>query len=264
MERGIIANLQQVIRSKRQLYGTLITDLHSFFHAADRDSSGRIEISELQDAFSRLDVEVGEKDLEKVLATIDVDDDGAIDYMEFKRWMTAREGRDAEAGGVLEGCTLRIDGLEGELSEHTGVMNAFGQFGDILACTVVVLDPDSADDLHSGGGMFGRAVGPWALALVTFAQRWGAEACAMYSVDRQPVCSLTPAELEPLALRLKNHQNWHLRQGSGRHLLDQPGITPLVEWAPGGLLELLGHESWLHIRPLNRTHVSRQAISTTI
>eukprot|EP01046_Picozoa_sp_COSAG06_P068062 COSAG06_NODE_17927_length_914_cov_0.817178_1_plen_201_part_01 len=185
MERSVVAMLWRVIRGKRQLYGQTVSDIRSFFEAADRDASGRLTLPELAEAFTRLDVDLAPKDMERAFASIDIDGEGDLDYRELRRWMTKRDGTQAEESGVYEGCTIQIDGLEGELSEHTALVQAFSHFGEIIACDVVI--PHAHDEVRI----------PW--ALVTYAKPEGAELAKAFSADRPPVASMSPAELESMA-----------------------------------------------------------------
>eukprot|EP01043_Picozoa_sp_COSAG02_P045655 COSAG02_NODE_4200_length_5632_cov_709.492319_2_plen_1349_part_00 len=186
----------------------------SFFDAVDRDGDGTLTRSELAEAFRRLDVDVSDTDMDKVLASIDIDGGGNLDYIELRRWLTNR-GHEMEENGLYEGCTIRVDGLGSDLSEHHALVEVFSCFGEIVACDVVVPDQHEAD--HT------------AWALVTFALSQAADLAKMFSADMPPVASMPSAALESMTT----------------HLPDGPLKLE-------GFLELLATSSWLHIRGLNR------------
>ena len=109
MERSVVAMLWRVIRGKRQLYGQTVSDIRSFFEAADRAASGRLTLPELAGAFTRLDVDLAPKDMERAFASIDIDGEGDLDYRELRRWMTKRDGTQQEVR--FDAITNRIRNL---------------------------------------------------------------------------------------------------------------------------------------------------------
>ena len=79
--------LRSTITNNRSLYGENIGshedgDFHEAFRAFDRDGNGRISLSELADAFRRLDLGLSEKQISIILKHSDTDDDGDT-YDEF-------------------------------------------------------------------------------------------------------------------------------------------------------------------------------------
>ena len=217
-EGRVVSMLLRAMRAKRTLYGRPVSDARSFFDAVDRDGSGRITLAELSQAFRRLDLDVPVAEMEKVLASIDVSGGGELDYSELRRWLN-REDDGTEVNGLFEGCTVRIDGLEGELQEHHALVRAFSHFGEIVACDVVI--PHAHDEEHA----------PW--ALVTFALSQAAALAKLFSTGMQPLELLPVDALASISSHLPE----------GRLNLD-------------GLLKLVAANSWVNIRGLNRKRAS--------
>lgn len=214
-ERNLVTMLTRAMRAKRTLYGRVVSDTRTFFEAVDRDGSGTISLSELSDAFRRLDLDVSATDMDKVLACIDIDGGGNLDYSELRRWLIRRDNVSSEQDTFYAGCTIRIDGLEGELSETHALVEAFSHFGEIVACDVVIPQPHDDDRI------------PW--ALVTFELSQAAELAKLFSADLPPVESLSAGALASATSHL-------------------PGGCLQLE----GLMKRLAKDSWLHIRGLNR------------
>ena len=87
-EQVVRRMLRSTITNNRSLYGENIGshedgDFHEAFRAFDRDGNGRISLSELADAFRRLDLGLSEKQISIILKHTDTDDDGTISYDEF-------------------------------------------------------------------------------------------------------------------------------------------------------------------------------------
>ena len=216
-EGRIVSALLRAMRAKRTLYGRVVSGPRSFFDAADRDGSGRITLSELSEAFRRLGLDVPVAEMDKLLASIDVSGEGELDYSELRQWL--RKDDDTEVNGFFEGCTVRLDGLEGELQEHHALVELLSHFGEVVVCDVVI--PHGHDEEHA----------PW--ALVTFALSQAAALAKLFSAGMPPVDSLPADALASISTHLPE----------GRLKLE-------------GLLKLLAANSWVHIRGVNRKRAS--------
>jgi hypothetical protein len=86
-EQAIKASLTRAIAHRMTLYGHKVTDLESFFKAVDIDQSGGIDTEELHSAFKRLDAGFSNRQLDSLLITIGMNDDGLVSFSELKAWM---------------------------------------------------------------------------------------------------------------------------------------------------------------------------------
>jgi hypothetical protein len=80
-EQVVRRMLRSTITNNRSLYGAKIGshedgDFHEAFQAFDRDGNGRISLSELADAFRRLDLGLSEKQISIILKHADLDHNG--------------------------------------------------------------------------------------------------------------------------------------------------------------------------------------------
>ena len=89
-EQVIKSSLTRAIAHRVTLYGHEVTDLLSFFKAVDIDQSGGVNKEELRSAFKRLDTGFSNRQLDSLLITIDVNNDGLVSFTELKAWMEKR------------------------------------------------------------------------------------------------------------------------------------------------------------------------------
>ena len=102
--RRLLQQLWDAIHHGRTLFGHRCSDVASFFTAADRDGSGAITRRELSAAMIRLDLGLSPQQLDRMLSTIDGQDeakDGLISHAEFARWLHGRLGADADVSAPL-------------------------------------------------------------------------------------------------------------------------------------------------------------------
>ena len=89
--------INQLIRGRRQLYGTMMRDAESAFKAIDKDGSGALDYVEFAAAMKRLGLGLREDQTMELAKMMDTDGDGEIDCEEF---VTAlKEAQLRAAGG---------------------------------------------------------------------------------------------------------------------------------------------------------------------
>lgn len=89
--------INQLIRGRRQLYGTMIRDAESTFRAIDRDGSGTLDYGEFSTAMKRLGLGLQEKQCMELAVAMDADGDGQIDCAEFVSALQQAEKRMLDA-----------------------------------------------------------------------------------------------------------------------------------------------------------------------
>ena len=89
--------INQLIRGRRQLYGTMMRDAESAFKAIDRDGSGALDYNEFSLAMNRLGLGLREDQCMELALVMDADGDGEIDCVEFVSALQAAEKRTADA-----------------------------------------------------------------------------------------------------------------------------------------------------------------------
>eukprot|EP00656_Telonema_subtile_P054382 TRINITY_DN8121_c0_g1_i3.p1 TRINITY_DN8121_c0_g1~~TRINITY_DN8121_c0_g1_i3.p1 ORF type:complete len:1201 (+),score=415.05 TRINITY_DN8121_c0_g1_i3:70-3672(+) len=72
-----------------------IAEIHDVFNMFDQDKSGDIDMSELKAAMALLDPEMIEEEVEELMAEIDTDGNGTIEFEEFLTMMTKKEEKKA-------------------------------------------------------------------------------------------------------------------------------------------------------------------------
>lgn len=72
-------------------YGETMTDTNTAFSQADKDGNGEIDLLEFRELVAALGLELGVAEAEELFDSIDVDEEGTIDYEEFQDWWTSRE-----------------------------------------------------------------------------------------------------------------------------------------------------------------------------
>jgi hypothetical protein len=104
--RGV-AGVRQLMRAlasgTRTLFGCNIVDIDTMFGAMDRDQNGVIDWPELEAALVRLDIVVEGETFENLVNAIDVNGDGIITLVEFRRalaWLERTETSAAAASGA--------------------------------------------------------------------------------------------------------------------------------------------------------------------
>ena len=104
--RGV-AGVQQLMGAlasgTRTLFGYNIVDIDTMFGAMDRDQNGVIDWPELEAALARLDIVVEGETFENLVNAIDVNGDGIITLVEFRRalaWLERTETSAAAANGA--------------------------------------------------------------------------------------------------------------------------------------------------------------------
>lgn len=92
VQEALVCVLWEAIHARRSLFGTICHDVPSFFAAADQSSNGRLSHSELHEAFTRLDIGLTVKQLDRLLGTMDTDRDGKVSLPEFDHWISIQSG----------------------------------------------------------------------------------------------------------------------------------------------------------------------------
>lgn len=68
-----------------------MTDTFSAFGEFDKDGNGEIDLLEFRELVASLGLEFERAECEALFDSIDVDEEGTIDYEEFQAWWTARK-----------------------------------------------------------------------------------------------------------------------------------------------------------------------------
>jgi Ca2+-binding EF-hand superfamily protein len=89
--------INQLIRGRRQLYGTMMRDAESTFKAIDKDGSGALDYTEFSSAMKRLGLGLREDQCMELARAMDADGDGEIDCAEFVSALKEAEKRAADA-----------------------------------------------------------------------------------------------------------------------------------------------------------------------
>ena len=76
-------------------------DLHAAFAALDRSKTGQLSSSSLRAALAKVNLNLDDGELSRVLTLLDVDGDGSVNYMEFLRFCGVGEGKHSVAGGKV-------------------------------------------------------------------------------------------------------------------------------------------------------------------
>merc|ERR1711885_98860 len=79
-------------KSKGGLSEEQIEEIREAFNLFDADNSGAIDVRELKAAMRALGFEVKKEELKKMIADIDNDGNGDIDFQEFLEMMTGKMG----------------------------------------------------------------------------------------------------------------------------------------------------------------------------
>merc|ERR1719481_1720581 len=87
-ESGMVSKEMDLIMSSRD---DLIREVFSLF---DADKNGEIDMEELKEVMTRLGIEPSEEDLAKMIAVVDKNENGAVDFVEFLEMMKGRENDD--------------------------------------------------------------------------------------------------------------------------------------------------------------------------
>merc|ERR1712157_20755 len=91
---GIIINMSRRGAKKKpgQLTDEQLDEIREAFSLFDADASGMIDIRELKAAMRALGFEVKNEELKKMVADIDNDGNGTIEFSEFLQMMTGKMG----------------------------------------------------------------------------------------------------------------------------------------------------------------------------
>jgi len=68
-----------------------VAEIHDVFKMFDTDDSGDIDVAELKMAMAMLDPDLKEEEVEELMAELDVDGNGTIEFDEFLVMMTRKE-----------------------------------------------------------------------------------------------------------------------------------------------------------------------------
>eukprot|EP01048_Picozoa_sp_COSAG05_P013962 COSAG05_NODE_1537_length_4608_cov_57.827456_2_plen_396_part_00 len=92
--RQIARSIATAMKSGRSLYGTRLTDAQSVFDAIDRDGSQQIDRDEFRRGLGRMGLGVADSQLSQLVATLDRNADGVINFSEFVQLFNGLEGVD--------------------------------------------------------------------------------------------------------------------------------------------------------------------------
>ena len=90
--RQIARSIATAMKSGRSLYGTRLTDAQSVFDAIDRDGSQQIDRDEFRRGLGRMGLGVADSQLSQLVATLDRNADGVINFSEFVQLFNELEG----------------------------------------------------------------------------------------------------------------------------------------------------------------------------
>jgi Ca2+-binding EF-hand superfamily protein len=82
-----------LISSGRQLFGASIQSVRDVFHAADRNSNGKIDKDEFKAVCDRLDLGFGTPQLQELWSCFDIDGSGDLTYQEFEDLLIETEAQ---------------------------------------------------------------------------------------------------------------------------------------------------------------------------
>ena len=86
-EMNILAAIRQVVGGRRQLFGHSLPTTQDVFAAMDRDGDGMLDVREIGQALSRLDIPLTAEQLQTLSDDLDMDGSGAVDYREFAQML---------------------------------------------------------------------------------------------------------------------------------------------------------------------------------
>lgn len=111
---------QQMKSGNRKLYGQNLSNAKQVFELMDKDKGGSLSPDEFGTALDRLGLGLSEKQKDEVLAVIDADGSGTVDYSEFMYILSG--GDDAATKDAVPGAAEWKDGLrhghQGRLAQH--------------------------------------------------------------------------------------------------------------------------------------------------
>ena len=76
----------------RKLYGQNLSNAKQVFELMDKDKGGNLSAAEFDTALDRLGLGLSEKQKDEVLAVVDADGSGTVDYSEFMYILTGEKG----------------------------------------------------------------------------------------------------------------------------------------------------------------------------
>jgi len=101
-----------------------VAEIHDIFKMFDTDDSGDIDTSELKAAMALLDPDMAEEEVEELMAELDVDGNGTIEFDEFLQMMTKKEEKKAVDSSIPlwapSTCNAETDGFEMPMKHHCG------------------------------------------------------------------------------------------------------------------------------------------------
>ena len=83
---------QQMKSGNRKLYGQNLSNAKQVFELMDKDKGGNLSAAEFGTALDRLGLGLSEKQKDEVLAVVDADGSGTVDYSEFMYILTGEKG----------------------------------------------------------------------------------------------------------------------------------------------------------------------------
>merc|ERR1712193_11743 len=85
-------NMGRAIKKAGQLSDEQMDEIREAFNLFDGDQSGAIDVRELKAAMRALGLEVKNEELKKMVADVDNDGNGTIEFAEFLQMMTGKMG----------------------------------------------------------------------------------------------------------------------------------------------------------------------------
>eukprot|EP01005_Ploeotia_sp_CARIB1_P001515 NODE_439_length_836_cov_416.892807_g430_i0.p1 GENE.NODE_439_length_836_cov_416.892807_g430_i0~~NODE_439_length_836_cov_416.892807_g430_i0.p1 ORF type:complete len:204 (-),score=45.66 NODE_439_length_836_cov_416.892807_g430_i0:166-777(-) len=125
-----MTNEQKLKKLRQELAPHQIQEFRTIFNEFDKDSDGRVTLKELHAAYKTLGQDPSEEDLKRMIAGVDEDNSGQVEWLEFLQLMYLNLSGENETDDEIREAfkTFDKDG-SGEVSaaEVQAVMSKFGE-----------------------------------------------------------------------------------------------------------------------------------------
>ena len=89
---NIVRQIHQALANNRRLYGQTLKDVRGVFAAFDKDGSGALDMTEVEQALHRLGCGLTQEQVSQLMLVLDADGDGTLDVDEFVQALQAYGG----------------------------------------------------------------------------------------------------------------------------------------------------------------------------
>ena len=103
-------------RKKPEMSEEMIEEIREAFNLFDTDRSGSIDYKELKAAMRALGFETKKEDMQRIIAEIDADGSGEIEFPEFMQMMNGQMGAKETYEDIMKVFALFDDGGKGKVS----------------------------------------------------------------------------------------------------------------------------------------------------